>query len=218
MIKYIKKIGYHFYIKYLNAVYLKKRKREGTLIDSTVVGYKNVSFEGENVVPDKCKFFGNVKIGYRTTLGSSNFFHGNITIGKYCQIGSNVGIHSSSHPISYLSTYVNKNLFGGELVNLKNNFQVQIGHDVWIGHGVIIVGHVKIGNGAILGAGTVVTKDVPPYSIVVGVPGRVIRKRFNENVISEIESLKWWDLSDSELNNIKNLFFKNYSESNSIYE
>lgn len=218
MVLYLKKVIYFFYSSWSNYFFLRKRKKEGTFIDKTVVGYKNVFFEGRNFVPDKCKFFGKIKIGYKTTLGSSNFFHGNIVIGKYCQIGSYVAIHSSSHPISFLSTYINKNLFDGELVNLKKNFKVIIGHDVWIGHGVIIVGNVSIGNGAIIGAGSVVTKDVDPFSIVAGVPAKVIRKRFNENIISEIESLQWWDLSENDLLRIKGLFFKDLSNAKSIFE
>lgn len=218
MIVYIKKFIYSFYIWFLDFSFLKKRKKEGTSIDKSVVGYRNVFFEGKNSVPDKCKFFGEIKVGYKTTLGSSNFFHGNIKIGKYCQIGSDVAIHTSSHPITYLSTYVNKNLFEGQLVSLKKDFQVQIGHDVWIGHGVIIVGSLSIGNGAIIGAGSVVTRDVPPFSVVAGVPARIIRKRFNDNIISEIESLQWWDLSEVELNKIKNFFFKDFSNSNSIFD
>lgn len=218
MIIYLKRIVYSFYLLFLNLSFLKKIRKEGTSIDKSVVGYRNVFFEGKNSVPDKCKFFGKIKVGYKTTLGSSNFFHGNITIGKYCQIGSDVAIHSSSHPITYLSTYVNKNLFEGQLVNLKKEFQVQIGHDVWIGHGAIIVGNVSIGNGVIIGAGSVVTKDVPPFSVVAGVPARIIRKRFNDNIISEIESLQWWNLSEVELDKIKNLFFKDFSNANSIFD
>ena len=88
----------------------------------------------------------------------------------------------------------------------------------WIGHGVIIVGNINIGNGAILAAGSVVTKDVAPYTIVAGVPAKPIGKRFSDSIIQEIETLQWWDLSESELENIKPLFFKNFINKNSIYE
>ncbi|MFD1601641.1 CatB-related O-acetyltransferase [Flavobacterium artemisiae] len=181
-------------------------------------GLKNVDFEGKNAIADRCNFSGRIKIGYATTLGYNNFLAGSISIGKYCQIGSDVAIHSTNHPINYLSTYINKNLFAGELTSLKEENQVTIGNDVWIGHNVIIVGNVTIGNGAILAAGSVITKDVLPYSIVGGVPAKMIKKRFSENIIQEIEELQWWNYSESELEKIKPLFFKNCENRNSIYE
>ena len=69
-----------------------------------------------------------------------------------------------------------------------------IGNDVWIGYEAVIMAGVHIGNGAIIAARAVVTKDVPPYTIVGGVPARPIRKRFDEEVIQELETLQWWEL------------------------
>jgi virginiamycin A acetyltransferase len=181
-------------------------------------GMQNVTFEGKNAVQDRGNFSGNIKIGYATTLGYNNFLHGNVTIGKYCQIGSDVAIHTTNHPVNYMSTYINKNLFEGELTSLKEINTVIIGNDVWIGHGVIIVGNITIGNGAILAAGSVITKNVAPYTIVAGVPAKEIKKRFSEQIIEEIEGLKWWDLSENELENIKPLFLKDFTNKNSIYE
>lgn len=72
---------------------------------------------------------------------------------------------------------------------------IVIGNDVWIGYEAVIMAGVHIGNGAIIAARAVVTKDVPPYTIVGGVPTRPIRKRFDEEVIRKLETLKWWDWS-----------------------
>ncbi len=181
-------------------------------------GLKNVVFEGKNSIADRCTFGGNIKIGYATTLGMNNFFHGDITIGKYCQVGGDVAIHGSNHPMNYMTTYINKNLFKGELHSLKQSNKIKIGNDVWIGHNVIIVGNVTIGNGAILAAGAVVNKDVAPYTIVGGVPAKAIRKRFSDTIIQEIEALNWWDLSDDDLEKIKPLFFKDFTNLTSIYD
>ena len=75
-----------------------------------------------------------------------------------------------------------------------------VGNDVWIGHGVTIVSSCeKIGNGAVIGAGSVVTKDVPPYSIVTGVPAKVIKYRFSEEIINALEDSCWWKLQPEEL-------------------
>ncbi|EPZ37468.1 transferase hexapeptide repeat containing protein [Anoxybacillus ayderensis] len=78
---------------------------------------------------------------------------------------------------------------------------MSIGNDVWIGANSIVLDGVKIGDGAIVAAGAVVTKDVPDYAIVGGVPARVIRYRFNEEIIKQLKVIKWWDI---DLNNLKN--------------
>lgn len=181
-------------------------------------GLKNVTFNGKNAIPDRCNFSGKINVGYATTLGYNNFFGGDITIGKYCQIGTDVAIHATNHPISYMSTYINSNLFNGELKKLKKENKIIIGNDVWIGHNVIIVGNVTIGNGAILAAGTVVTKDVLPYSIVGGIPAEIIRKRYSDSIIKEIEVLEWWNKTEAELEKIKPLFFKDFTNKTSIYD
>ena len=210
MKKLIKKIVYYF----LNL----PDKTEKAVLSGFSRGIQNVVFEGKNAVPDRCNFSGKISLGYATTLGYNNFLHGDITIGKYCQLGADVAIHSTNHPTSYVTTYINQNLFNGELKALKEVKKVVVGHDVWIGHNVIIVGNVTIGNGAILAAGSVITKDVAPYSIVGGVPAKEIKKRFSDTIIKEIEELKWWDKNPSELEKLKPLFFKDFSNSNSIYE
>jgi acetyltransferase-like isoleucine patch superfamily enzyme len=208
--KFIKKVILYF----LNTIDVK----EGIQFSGYSRGIQNVIFEGKNAVPDKCNFSGKIKIGYATTLGYNNLFGGNISVGKYCQLGADIAILSTNHPINHLSTYINKNLFNGELKKLRERNIINIGNDVWIGHSVIILGNVNIGNGAILAAGAVVTKDVEPYTVVGGVPAKKIKKRFKESIIKEIEELNWWNKSEKELETLKPLFFKNYDNKESIYE
>jgi len=194
------------------------------LINNNVVltgysrGVQNVKFEGKNAVPDRCNFSGNISLGYATTLGYNNFLHGNISIGKYCQLGADVAIHTTNHPTNYMTTYINKNLFNGELKKMKETNNVVVGNDVWIGHNAMIIGDVKIGNGVVIAAGAVVTKDIDSYTIVAGVPAKPIRKRFSNAIIDEIEALKWWDMSEAELQKIKPMFFKDFNNNNSIYK
>ncbi len=207
---YIKKILYYFLSK--------SEKKKDVILSGYSQGIQNVTFEGKNAVPDRCNFSGKIELGYATTLGCNNFFHGEITIGRYCQIGSDVAIHTTNHPKSYMSTYINDNLFNGELKKLNEKNAVTIGNDVWIGHNALIIGQVKIGNGAIIAAGSVVTKNVAPFSIVAGVPAKLINVRFSDKIIEEIEKIRWWDLAESELEKIKPLFFKDFQNKESIYE
>jgi acetyltransferase-like isoleucine patch superfamily enzyme len=124
----------------------------------------------------------------------------NANIGSYCSIANDVFIGLGMHPTNYFSTsplfYRSTNTFRINLLSADCDFveysPIQIGNDVWIGARAIIIDGVTIGDGAIIAAGAVVTKDVPPYAIVAGVPARLIRYRFPPDRIENILSLQWW--------------------------
>ncbi|KAA0999625.1 CatB-related O-acetyltransferase [Vibrio cholerae] len=147
------------------------------------------------------------------------------SIGRYCSIARNVVIGQDEHPTNFLSTspifYTNrfwadtdyfKRFYGNQLENInkaggtfrnsgsKSFKKVVIGNDVWIGEGAYISCGVSIGDGAIIASRAVVTKDVPPYSIVAGIPARSIKKRFSEETISMLIESKWWDYDLSSVN------------------
>ena len=122
-----------------------------------------------------------------------------VMIGNYCslarQLAFNIG---RNHNFKNVTTYPNsliKKFFQKEIKSpyYKNPFQIIIGSDVWIGQSVTIMGGVKIGNGALIGANSVVAKDIPPYAIVVGNPARVIKYRFDEETIKKLLAVKWWN-------------------------
>lgn len=123
------------------------------------------------------------------------------TIGRFCSIASHVRINPGNHPLDRVAlshvTYRASAYGLGEdeagFFDWRRQKRVTLGHDVWLGHGVIVLPGVSIGTGAAIGAGAVVTKDVPPFAIVVGNPGRVLRFRFPEAVRDSLLRIAWWE-------------------------
>lgn len=129
-------------------------------------------------------------------------------IGKFCSIASHTRINPGDHPMQRVSqshfTYRASAYFDGEedeeaFFAWRRSRPVIIGHDVWIGHGAIILAGRTIGNGAVIAAGAVVTRDVPPYSIFAGVPARVVKQRFAPDIARRMEALAWWDWEHGKL-------------------
>lgn len=128
--------------------------------------------------------------------------HERLIIGKFCSIACGVKFlfNCANHTLKSLSTYTFP-LFYEDWELEKSNVasawdnkgDIVIGNDVWIGLEAVILAGVKIGDGAIIGTRAVVTKDVPPYSIVGGIPAKVIRKRYSPDIIEQLLSLRWWD-------------------------
>jgi phosphonate metabolism protein (transferase hexapeptide repeat family) len=123
-------------------------------------------------------------------------------IGKFCAIASDVRINALDHPMERVSqhkiTYRPNEYFVG--AKIDKGFResriataVSIGHDVWVGHGAIILPGVSIGHGAVVAAGAVVTSDVAPYAVVAGVPARFLKWRFTPDISTRIIALAWWD-------------------------
>ena len=125
-----------------------------------------------------------------------------LIIGKFCSIacGAKFLFNSANHTLSSLSTYPFPLFFeewGLEKRNVAaswdNKGDIVIGNDVWIGYEAVIMAGVTIGDGAIIGARAVVTKDVPPYTVAGGIPAKPIKKRYPEETIAALSELKWWD-------------------------
>jgi acetyltransferase-like isoleucine patch superfamily enzyme len=146
-----------------------------------------------------------LKIGYGTYGGCfnrNNNIPPDISFGNYCSISSNIRIFRANHPYKEFTTH--PILFNPIAGNVKKDLlkrpELVVGHDVWIGEWVIITPGVnKIGNGAVIGSGSIVTKDIPPYSIAVGNPAKVIGYRFDETTINNLEKSKWWNFKKDEL-------------------
>lgn len=164
-------------------------------------------FEGKNYIAGNCSFL-NSELGYASYVANGSYIR-NTKIGKYSCIGKNVRIvdvthptkkYVSIHPVFFAqktvvgSSYIKKQKFE-EFIWNKNNpqFSVILGNDVWVGDGAMILGGRTVGNGAIIAAGAVVTKDVNPYEIVAGVPAKVIGYRFEKEEIDFLEKSQWWN-------------------------
>ena len=164
---------------------------------NVAIGWKSF-FEGYNKIGKGSEFVG--QMGHCSYIGSGCKI--TASIGRYCSISSNVktiaGTHPSrdwvsTSPVFYSTavqcgkTYVKEQCFE------ENTSRVSIGNDVWIGSNVLLIGGIEIGDGAIVAAGAVVTKNVPSYSVVAGVPAKVIRYRFSSAQIDKLLKIKWWN-------------------------
>lgn len=161
----------------------------------------------------------NTQVGPDAVVGkyfgmNESCFIARATVGAYCAFGARTSINPFNHPVDWLST----NEFqyhpaSFNWVEEYNDFKrlertpemfahVAIGSDVWSGHNANIMPGVSVGDGAVIAAGAIVTRDVPPYAVVAGVPATIKRYRFDEKTIARLLSLKWWDLELSELSGL----------------
>lgn len=171
-------------------------------------------FEEYVTIGDRSKAY-RVKFGCYTYCGE-NCLAANVDIGRFCSIGSNVRIGLWKHPINYVSTspvfYSSQTQFVGKpwvTDAITDEFATTVvGSDVWIGDNALIVGGVHIGHGAVIGAGSVVTKDIPPYAVVGGVPAKIIRYRFEESIIKKLQDWAWWDWPVDRIRDNMSLFQK----------
>lgn len=161
----------------------------------------------------------NTQVGPDCTVGkyfgmNESCFVARATVGAFCSIGARTAINPFNHPIDWLSIHefqYHPNSF--DWVPEYNDFRrlertpdmyehVTIGSDVWTGHNVNVMPGVSVGNGAVIAAGAVVTKEVPAYAIVAGVPATVRRLRFPEKIVERLLKVKWWELELSELSGL----------------
>jgi len=206
--KILKKILPSFLYKYLSTHY---RNRQNSK--------KGLLIRGENVFADeRCKFektvsarsnvnFSNCQIGRFSYFNGVNTIE-NCKMGRYCSISYGVHIGLAPHPLKKLVSthpffftpnekddefsrycYADKKYFNYEVAT-------EVGNDVWIGANALIKAGIKIGDGAVIGAGSVVTKDIEPYAVVAGVPAKLLYYRFSEPEVKFLLNFKWWEKSE----------------------
>lgn len=128
-----------------------------------------------------------------------------VDIGAFCSIADNVSIGGASHPIERVSSspvfIKGKNILNTNFATFEYEpyIRTTIGSDVWIGRGAMIKAGVSVGHGAVIGMGSVLTKDVGPYEVWAGNPAKMVGRRFDDMTIEQLLALRWWDLGDSEI-------------------
>ena len=176
---------------------------------------KNVSFQS-TILPTPDPVF----LGAYSYMNEDGYIRGPVFIGRFCSIGRRVsigaGMHSfsgiSSHPL--LSSGSIRQIYSKEEIEYlglkeRTTSGVIIGSDVWIGDGVVILPGVTIGEGSVIGANSVVNKDIAPYSVIGGLPARLLRHRFSEGICTALSASNWWEY---DLDVIKAINYKNVYE------
>lgn len=185
--------------------YIKRKKRARELRGKLIYNWKksypteDSTFEGANRIFNNTSFKGH--LGYGSFIGENSNLQG--VVGRFTSIAPFVDWNPGAHP--YQSPYVSTcpmffsthkqtgTTFANRQCFVEYKGGVTIGNDCWIGQHVFLVGGVTIGDGAVVLAGAVVTKDVPPYAIVGGVPAKIIRYRYDEATIKWLLEIKWWN-------------------------
>lgn len=205
------------FIPYFIKLYLRKKKiqkrfgEENRLFTTAIhptakLGRDIYLAEGVDVRKD-------VSIGDHSYCSSGAVLFNGTSIGRFCSIGYNVQIGCPEHPLNFLSTspaVYRKSAASAYLDWPKDDIldPVVIENDVWIGSNAVILHGVRIGNGAVVAAGAVVTKDVPDFAVVGGVPAKILRKRFDAEAEAKIGESKWWEKEIPEIE----AFAKNFYE------
>ena len=191
-------------LHYIKQIIHRKKIGDACIFGKNTTIDSNGRFEGMNKLSNDSTFL-NSSMGYASYISDHSFIK-NTVIGRYTCIANEVITVAGNHPLSmasvhpafysteYGTSYVQQTKFADfNYIDAKRKISVKIGNDVWVGARVIILEGVTIGDGAVVAAGAVVTKDVPPYAIVGGVPARIIKYRFDEETIQKLLGLKWWE-------------------------
>ncbi len=189
---------------------------------------RNIAFSSRleySDVSSKAKIWGHCKL-FHSSLGGYSYVGRNsrltfADVGKFCSIAGDVIVGMGTHTLDKLSTSpVFTEMINGtgqrwtDKTAVEPFKRVVVGNDVWIGARAMIMGGVTIGDGAVVGAGAIVTKDVPPFAVVGGVPAKIIRYRFSGDVIEKLEASHWWSLDDKILKENITLFQKPLEKDN----
>ncbi len=185
------------------STYAKIKYRKTCIVESNAVVYGGCHFEGKNKISPGAHVT-HSSLGYASYIGKNSVFS-HALIGRFCSIGDDVKLMRAKHPvdgfasthpafysIANVSSFVQTNKYS-DIEEDEEGISLRVGNDVWIGSNVLIKAGVTIGDGAVIAMGAVVTKDIPAYAIVGGIPGQIIKYRFSESVREKLLQEKWWE-------------------------
>ncbi len=213
MMSFLRTIAINPISKWLQWVVMRSKllKRYKTLSVGYLSTIIDCTFSEENHVFPYANLV-NVELGKFTYVGGNTYIK-NTRVGNFCSIAAECRIGLGIHPVNLVSThpcfYAPKHewsIHPDREVGITEYNNIEIGHDVWIGTRVIIVDGVKIGNGAVIAAGSIVTKDVPPYAIMAGVPAKILKYRFEPAEVDTIQKTAWWDWDTEKIKREKGQF------------
>lgn len=150
---------------------------------------------GPNVdLGEDCRLTGNIEIGKQTNQDGDFEVIGDVTIGKYCALARQILFQQRDHEMSKPGIQMGfyNDILESDLEHITKG-SISVGNDVWIGTRAIILSGVTIGDGAVIGAGSIVTKDVEPYAVVAGVPAERVKWRFDEDIREKLLEIEWWN-------------------------
>lgn len=168
--------------------------KNAQIIDSNV----QIDVIGEGCFVEHATAYGHIELGnYVSISGPGTILHsvtGRIKIGSFCSIAENVSIQEFNHDMSKPTTAAVQLYFFSHNFedDVTTNGDIVLDEDVWVGSNAVILSGVNVGRGAVVAAGSVVTKDVPAYTVVAGIPAKPLKKRFSDETIRRLEESRWW--------------------------
>jgi len=210
LVHILKKIFNRFFLVLFSSGDFPKNKRGSLSMNVNVLLNCQISDKVNLAFPYDLR---NVKLNDYSYI-SRNSYINNTDIGKFCSIGPNFCCGLGIHPVNGISTspmfYSTEKQNGYSLVNenkIIESKKIIIGNDVFIGANVTVLDGITVGDGAVIGAGAVVTKDIPPYAIAVGVPAKIVKYRFDNKQIDQLNRIEWWNFETDKLKEIESNFF-----------
>lgn len=205
------------FVPYFIRLYLRKRKikkkfGKGNRLFTTTI-HPSAKLGKDIYLAEDVDVRMDVTIGDHSYCSTGTVLFNGTTLGRFCSIGYHVQIGCPEHPLEFLSTspsVYRKSRAARHVDWPKDDIltPATIGNDVWIGSSAVVLQGVRIGNGAVVAAGAVVTKDVPDFAVVGGVPAKLIRKRFQPELESKIAESKWWEREISEIEEFSDTIYQ----------
>ena len=180
---------YHLYANLRSSIFYLLLKKAGNKIGKGVFIHWNSEIKSRTQIGNYTRINGRISI-----RGTAE-----VKIGKYCAIGTNITIISNNHNMNYANVQDALQKNNRFKVFTEEKLGVTLGNNIWIGDNALILAGVCVGDGSVIGAGSIVTKDIKPFSVVAGVPARTIRKRFKDEIIKKLLDIQWWNWSEEKI-------------------